>query len=78
VAYDQLRKSSEAAADWDKVIELSPPVEQVKFRAARANSRAQAGQVAEAVAEVAELTKSDGCDQVFMDWHADEVRILDV
>jgi tetratricopeptide (TPR) repeat protein len=60
VAYDNLRKFSEAVADWDKAIELSSPVEKGMMRAARANSRVQAGQVAEAIAEVAELTMSEG------------------
>src|SRR5262249_21937539 len=36
--------------------ELSPPQEQPSYRAGRATSRVQAGQVAEAVAEGAELT----------------------
>ena len=58
MAYDRLRKFTEAIKDWDKAIELSPEREQPGRRAARATSRLQAGQVAEAVAEVAELTKS--------------------
>ena len=58
MAYDRLRKFPEAIKDWDKAIELSPMAEQSSFRAARATSRVQAGQVAEAVAEVAELTKN--------------------
>ena len=49
---------AEAVKDWDRAIELSQPAEQLKFRANRATSRRQAGLVAEAVAEVAELTKS--------------------
>jgi tetratricopeptide (TPR) repeat protein len=57
-AYDRLRKFSEAIQDWDKAIALSPVEEQSGHRAARATSRLQAGQVAEAVAEVAELAKS--------------------
>jgi tetratricopeptide (TPR) repeat protein len=61
-AYDLLRKFNEAAADWDKAIELSLPAEKGMVRAARANSRVQAGQVAEAVAEVVELMKSSGSD----------------
>jgi eukaryotic-like serine/threonine-protein kinase len=58
-AYDQLRKSAEAAKDWDRAIELSPPAERPGLRASRATSRLQAGMVAEAVAEVTELTKSE-------------------
>ena len=56
-AHDQLGKFDEAVKDWDRVIELSPPAEQPPFRVTRAISRLKAGQVAEAVAEVAELTK---------------------
>src|SRR5262249_31421388 len=58
VAYDRLQKFAEAVQDWDRAIELSPQPEQPNYRAARATSRLNAGQVAEAVAEVAELTKS--------------------
>ena len=46
-----------AIKDWDKAIELSPGPEQTFYRAGRAISRMQAGQTAEAVAEVEELTK---------------------
>jgi tetratricopeptide (TPR) repeat protein len=57
-AYDQLKKHAEAVKDWDKAVELSPKAEQLSFRARRVNSRVKAGQVAEAVAEVEELTKT--------------------
>ena len=57
-AYDSLMKHGEAIKDWDRAIELSPPAEQLDVRASRAMSQLQAGIVAEAVAEVAELTKS--------------------
>jgi eukaryotic-like serine/threonine-protein kinase len=57
-AYDQLQKPADAVKDWDKTIELSPPERQAEFRADRAKSRSKAGLIAEAVAEVAELTKS--------------------
>jgi tetratricopeptide (TPR) repeat protein len=56
-AYTRLRKYAEALKDWDKAIELSPKAKEPEFRAARATTRIQAGQMAEAVAEVAELTK---------------------
>ena len=46
-----------AIKDWYKAIELSPGPEQTFYRAGRAISRMQAGQTAEAVAEVEELTK---------------------
>ncbi len=59
-AYDALTRHAEAIKDWDRVIELSSPVEQGSMRAGRAISRLQAGQVVEAVAEVAELTKREG------------------
>jgi eukaryotic-like serine/threonine-protein kinase len=55
-AYHDQHKYAEAVKDWDKAVELSPLQEQPKYRAARATARIQAGQVAEAVAEVAELT----------------------
>lgn len=58
IAYDRLQKFVEAVKDHDRAIELSLPAEQAGNRAARASSRVQAGMIAEAVAEVAELTKS--------------------
>jgi tetratricopeptide (TPR) repeat protein len=56
-AYDALHQYAGAVPDWDRAVALSPPQEQPLVRAMRATSRVQAGQVAEAVAEVAELTK---------------------
>ena len=56
-AYDRLRRFTEAVKDWDKAIELTPEEAQPGLRAARASSRVKVGQVAAAVAEVAELTK---------------------
>jgi tetratricopeptide (TPR) repeat protein len=56
-AYDALHQYAEAVQDWDRAVELSHPQEQPFRRAKRATSRVQAGQVAEAVAEVAELSK---------------------
>jgi serine/threonine protein kinase/tetratricopeptide (TPR) repeat protein len=58
IAYDRLRKYAEAVNDWDKAIELSSTQEQPSFRASRATAQVSAGRVAEAVAEVAELTQS--------------------
>ena len=58
-AYDALGKLAEAVKDWDKAVELSPKEEQPIYCASRATSRLKAGQVAEAVAEVVELAKSD-------------------
>ena len=57
-AYDKLQKPAEAAKSWDRVFELSLPAEQPGFLAAQATSRINAGMVAEAVADVAELTKN--------------------
>ena len=57
IANDLRQKFVEAVKDWDCAIELSPKEEQPNFRASRAISRLNAGMVAEAVAEVAELTK---------------------
>jgi hypothetical protein len=57
LAYNGLGRHGEAVQELDRVVELSPEQEQPVFRAARAAARVQAGQVAEAVAEVAELAK---------------------
>lgn len=56
-AYDLLQRYADAIKDWDRAVELSAPVDQPNPRAHRAFSRQLAGQFAEAVAEVAELTK---------------------
>jgi serine/threonine protein kinase/tetratricopeptide (TPR) repeat protein len=56
-AYDLSKKPAEAVEDWTEAIKITPPAQQGAFRARRANSQIQAGMVAEAVAEVAELTK---------------------
>jgi eukaryotic-like serine/threonine-protein kinase len=58
VALDLLGKHAEALRDWDKAIEFCSVENRPSLRAGRATSRVQAGQVAEGVAEVAELTKS--------------------
>ena len=58
LTFERLQKFAEAVKDWDRVIALSPPAKQPGYRASRAMSRLNAGMVAEAVAEVAELTKS--------------------
>jgi tetratricopeptide (TPR) repeat protein len=65
IAYDRLRRYTEAVRDWDKAIELSPKEEQPGLRAARTTSRLQIGEVAKAVAEADELTKS-------RNWNADQ------
>jgi tetratricopeptide (TPR) repeat protein len=55
-AYDRLRKYAESLQDWDRSIQLSPPDERPDSRAGRANTRMHSGAIAEAVAEVNELT----------------------
>jgi tetratricopeptide (TPR) repeat protein len=65
IARGRLQKHAEAVSDWDRTIELSPGPEGPPFRAARATARLEAGQVADAVAEVAELTKGSK-------WSADD------
>jgi serine/threonine protein kinase/tetratricopeptide (TPR) repeat protein len=60
-AYDRLRKHAEAVKDWDRTVELTDRSEQAAYRAGRAYSRLLAGYTAEAVAEVAELTKAPNC-----------------
>jgi tetratricopeptide (TPR) repeat protein len=57
-AYGLLRKYAEAVSDLDMAVELSPKNEQPGFRAERSLLRLMAGQVAEAMAEVAELSKT--------------------
>jgi tetratricopeptide (TPR) repeat protein len=56
-ANDQLGRFAEAVKDWDRVIKLSAKPEEPGLRAARANSHVRAGQVADAVADVAALAK---------------------
>ena len=60
-AYYRLKKYTEAVKEWDKAIEFSPEEMLARRRAGRANSRLRAGQVAEAIAEVNELTKAGNC-----------------
>jgi hypothetical protein len=57
-AYHGLQKFTEAVKDWDQAVDLSLVAEQAGLRARRASSQVKAGQVAQAVAEAAELTKS--------------------
>jgi len=58
LALVRMGKYAAAVKDCDRAIELSAPPEQAKYRALRATARLRAGQVAEAVTEVAELTSS--------------------
>ena len=61
-AYDDLKRHAEALEDWDRAVKLSPGTEQPSLRVLRATSRLQAGQVAEAVAEVAQMASRPGVD----------------
>ncbi len=65
-AYTSLGKNIEAVKDWDRVVELGSKDEQPQLRAARASAKLKAGQVHEAVAEVAELRK-------LSNWDADQL-----
>jgi eukaryotic-like serine/threonine-protein kinase len=65
IALSSLKKYAEAVKDLDRAIELSPAAAQPQFRALRAAAKVNAGMIAEAVAEVSELTKSSG-------WTADQ------
>jgi tetratricopeptide (TPR) repeat protein len=58
LAHEQMGQHSEAAADWTRAIELSPPPERVSVRSQQADALVRAGHVAEAVALVTELRKS--------------------
>jgi tetratricopeptide (TPR) repeat protein len=64
-AHDRMGKHAEAIKDWTRAVELSPSEEQWRFRVHRADSRVRAGQVAEAISEVADLRMSAtvGVDQ---------------
>jgi hypothetical protein len=61
--YEAMKRPEEAAkwkakevTLWDSIIELTPKAEQPALRASRANSLVEAGMLAQAVADVAELT----------------------
>jgi tetratricopeptide (TPR) repeat protein/tRNA A-37 threonylcarbamoyl transferase component Bud32 len=58
LTHDRLMAHARAVKDWNRAIDLSPPGEQATYRPRLANSLIRAGIVSEAVAEVAELTKS--------------------
>jgi non-specific serine/threonine protein kinase/serine/threonine-protein kinase len=57
-AYGRLSKYAEAVRDLDRAVELSTNKEQRGIRVERAAFQLNAGQVAEAVAEIAELSKT--------------------
>jgi serine/threonine protein kinase/tetratricopeptide (TPR) repeat protein len=56
--HDRLQKYTDAVKDWVQTVELSPPTKQAEYRCNLAVSRLQAGMVAEALVDVAALTKS--------------------
>jgi serine/threonine protein kinase/Tfp pilus assembly protein PilF len=57
-ALDRLGRHVEAVTDWDQAVALTPAAQQASLKADRALSQVKAGQVAAAIAEVAELTTS--------------------
>ena len=59
MTYALLKQYTESAEDWNRAIELSPPEERLTARSSRAASLVGAGQIAEAIREVDELTKSN-------------------
>jgi serine/threonine protein kinase/Flp pilus assembly protein TadD len=69
--FDRLGKYAQAVQDWDRAFALSPREEQGRISALRAASRIRAGQVAEAVAEVAELV-APVADTPSQRWNADQ------
>ncbi len=60
VAHDRLNKPADAVGDWDRAVELTPNGVDSFLRASRANSKANAGRWADAVAEVDELRTRTG------------------
>jgi tetratricopeptide (TPR) repeat protein/tRNA A-37 threonylcarbamoyl transferase component Bud32 len=58
MAYGSLQRWAEAEKDWNRAIDLSPADQQPGVRASRAVSLAKADRLAEAIAGVAELTRS--------------------
>lgn len=57
-AFDKLPKPIEAAKDWERAVDLSPPAEQPGIHASHAYWQSQTGMIVEAIAKAAELTKS--------------------
>jgi serine/threonine protein kinase len=58
MSYDELMRYTESEKDWGMAIDLSPPYEQLEYRRRLVMSRHKAGQVVEAVAGAAELTRT--------------------
>jgi tetratricopeptide (TPR) repeat protein len=64
-ALDRLHRYDESKKDWQEATDLSPRPPEPGFRAERAVSLARAGQVAEAVADMDELTRTG-------EWNSDQ------
>ena len=60
-----MKRHAEAAADWDKAVELSPEPERPEGRLGRAASRVRAGQVEGAIQEAEELAKNANADTLY-------------
>jgi tetratricopeptide (TPR) repeat protein len=65
LAYYELMRHAEAAADWDKVAELSAEAERPQFRMNAAADHARAGQVDAAFLDAEELAKNANADTLY-------------
>ncbi len=61
-ALDHLEQHADAIREWDQAIDLAPSDRWPVFRGLRAMTRARAGQLSRALAELVELTRSDPAD----------------
>jgi serine/threonine protein kinase len=59
-ALDELKRHAEALPHWDRAVELWPPDQRSLVAIERAESKARAGKVAEAVADAQALTRDRG------------------
>jgi serine/threonine protein kinase/tetratricopeptide (TPR) repeat protein len=65
-ALDLLKSHAEAARDWDKAVELTPPAQRAGIRMGRALSRVRTGrQVGEAIQEAEELAKNASANTLY-------------
>jgi serine/threonine protein kinase/tetratricopeptide (TPR) repeat protein len=64
-AFDDLHRHAEAAADWDRTVELTPAANRAELRMNRALSRVRAGQVATATREAEELAKNADAGTIY-------------
>jgi serine/threonine protein kinase len=60
--YLKLRKFTESLQDWDKAIDLGTPAQRPMYCLRRAITQLEAGKVAEALAEVNDLSKNSSLD----------------